>query len=363
MGIKVVVDTAGRRWAYDPAMIESVIRAATRTRMIRSRSKVVVTSDAWYLPSLYHLETDWSGFRAKVESDTALFLADCSWHLRNNPSGLSASLATMLDDAIRDHRWYEENLKRCAEDSVSSIERVTRSLEAGMTLLRVVRDGSAAVLVAVPAIALGAPALAGAVGITGVTTYTATGALAVGSTLKGAYTYQDSGNVGSAVISTTATFTVGMIGLGAISSIGAAATGGEKMAIAFLSTGKSAAASLGQAIIEGKDGRQLAATGLVALGSAALGTALGARLESSGFIAQVFWNSLLDVGGGVVGGAVVDSAKRGSASDPGDAASPGDAAVAPALALAPRGGNVHFLGVPASDAERFIERHVLRRLG
>jgi hypothetical protein len=104
--------------------------------------------------------------------------------------------------------------------------------QAGADAARVVRDLSAGTLV------VGATFLSGG---------TALAVLGGGSALKGTATYQDTGNVGAAMLDATATFTVGAIGIGAagaassattsvasrglMSRVGEAGTGGMRQAV------------------------------------------------------------------------------------------------------------------------------------
>jgi hypothetical protein len=310
---------------------------------------VVEHNAGLFLPTTYNLETNWAGYRSQLDSEAARFWAELEMSLRTNGNVCFGDLTGLVRSAINDQTWYAQQSLHCAERSEGSISRVVRNWELATSGMRFIRDGSATVLVVTAGVVM-APAgvaIAGTAGMTGVSMGTATTTLAAGSLMRGAFTYQDSGNVGSAVINATGTFTVGLIGLG---TAGAGLTQAQSGMVLAISSGGAGLTASGQAIVEGQNVRQVAVAGISAAGGQAFGGVLGSRIESLGLVTQVAISSGADLGSGRASSAVVESLGT----------SPGQ----PSRQSAPStGGRVDFLGLPSSSPQDFVRRYALRAVG
>lgn len=341
MPILSVTDPRGGVWLYNPDTIYAIVRAAVRTRLIRNRSRVVTENPGWFLPTTWHLETDWSGYRAEMDSEAARYWAEAQTQLRIAPATFFGTLVGLVSDAISDNAWYRNQQTTLNRRSMQNINRVVDNWETALTATRMVRDGSATVLIAAGAV-LAAPVGAGAAaaGAAGIGTGGATTLVAAGSVMRGAFTYQDTGNVGSAMINAVGSFTVGMIGVGGAAA-GAMSTA-EQATIILVSSGAQGATAAGQAVVEGKSMRQAAAAAAIGAGSQALGGVIGTRIGDLGFWTQVGIGAGLDLAGNQVQNRVVDSIGAPPSTPPAT------------------GGNIDFLGLPAAAAETYVRRYVLR---
>lgn len=345
----------GSTWAVDADNMYGLIRAAIRHRLIRQRSRVVEHSEAWYLPTTYNLETNWRNFRAELDRMSERYWDEAWQQLRVQPQVFQSTLATLMSEAATDLAWYQNESARCSQRSTASIDRVVGVWEGLYTGARITRDASATFLVVAAGIVMapaGAAAAAG-VGMTGISTGTAMTTLAAGSAMRGAFTYQDTGNVGSAALNATGTFVVGAIGIGAAGA-GAGTvvqmSRAEAGTLIAIQTGAAAVTSGGQALAEGKDIRVAATAAGVAGLSQLLGGAAGSRLESLSFINQARIGTALDMTGNALGNVASDAADRYIRT--------GSITQAPPAVR----GNVTHLGLPMSDAESEVRRCVLSRM-
>ncbi|GEM_PF-3313428 len=339
MTVQSSTDVHGRSWIYDPDVVYAIVRAAVRARIMRNRSRVVTENPAWYLPTTYYLDTNWQGYRPEMEAEAARYWQNAQLQLRRAPDTFFGSLIGLVNDAINDNNWHRNTSQDCMRRSSANIGRVVDNWETALTATRVVRDASATILI-VTAGVLVAPVGAGAaaaassgIGMGGATTM-----LATGSVMRGAFTYQDTGNVGSAMINAAGSFTVGMIGLGGAS---ATLTSAEAATVLVIGASAQGVTSGGQALVEGKSMEQAAAAALIGAGSQALGGVVGNRMGNLGFWTQVGTGTLIDVTGNQISNRVVD------------------AIGAPATPPAARG-NIDFLGLPAGASEAYVRQFAMR---
>lgn len=344
MPVYGVADGSGGVWAFDPDVIYGIVRAAVRARMIRQRSRVVTESHGLLMPTTYHVETNWNGFRQAYAAEAALMWAEAEMQLRTGPRNFFGTLVGLVNDAIVDDTWHRTQVASCSQRSSASISRVVDNWETALTTARIVRDASATILVVTAGLVM-APAgaaAAGAAGMTGISAGTATTTLAVGSAMRGAFTYQDTGNVGSAMVNATGTFVVGMIGISGASA--ATLTSGQQATILVIGSAAQGTTAGMQALVEGKSMRQAAVAAAVGAGSQALGGVVGARIESLGFVTQLAAGTVIDLGGNMASNAITD--RMGAAP-----------------AGAPRAaGNIDFLGLPRGQAEDYVRRYAMRQV-
>jgi len=332
------------RWVFNPDGIYLLIRAAVRAQIVRARSRVVTTDHGFLLPTTYCLETDWAGFRIEVERETARCWNDAQQQITLNPRLMRGTLLGLIADARRDITWVEEQRVSANSRSSSSIDSTVRGWETALTTARITRDASATILVVTAGVVSGGAgvALAAGAGMTGVSTGTAMTTLAVGSVMRGAFTYQDTGNVGSAVINTVGTFTVGAIGIGAA---GVAMSGAETGTIIIIQSAGAGTTSGLQALAEGQGARRAAMTAVASFGAGAISGTVGSQLGTMSLTTQISINGVADMMGNAAVGALT--------------ASPGNPLPMPVVR-----GSVDFGGLPARsrDDEMFVTRNCLFRL-
>jgi hypothetical protein len=340
----------GSIWAVDLDNMYGLIRASIRHALIRRRTRVVEHSESWYLPTTYNLETNWRGFQGELNSTCEQYWDEAWTRMRALPQNLQENLAALLSSGVDDLNWYQTENGRCSQRSTASIDRVVGVWEALYTGARITRDASATFLVVTAGIVMapvGAAAAAG-VGMTGISTGTAMTTLAAGSAMRGAFTYQDTGNVGSAVINAGGTFIVGAVGIGAAGSgLGTAVqmSRAESATLIAIQTGGAMITNGGMALAEGNSVRSAAAAAGVAGLSQLLGGAVGGRIDSMAFFGQAAIGTALDLAGNAAGNAASE------------AAGPRRGQPRPAVR-----GAVTYLGLPGSQAEAEVRRCVLAQL-
>jgi hypothetical protein len=138
--------------------------------------------------------------------------------------------------------------------------------------------------------------------MTGVSTGTAMTTLAVGSAMRGAFTYQDTGNVGSAAINAVGTFTVGAIGIGAAGAT--MSTADQATILVIQSTGQGMTTG-GQALVEGRSASDAARAAAVSAGFGFAGGAISSQVGNMSLVSQVAINGLADMAGNAAAGAVI----------------------------------------------------------
>ncbi|MFM2391697.1 MAG: hypothetical protein RLZZ437_3252 [Pseudomonadota bacterium] len=336
-----LTDDSGQAWAFNLDGMYLIIRSAVRTRLIRSRARMTEHNAGWFLPTTYNLEVNWSGYRAELDRETNRYWENCEMQLRTDPRPLMGSLVGLINDAVTDHNWFIDRTREASSRSTASIDRCVTNWDRAITGARFVRDGSATFLIVTAGIVSGGAGLAAATGagMTGVTTGTAMTTLAVGSGMRGAFTYQDTGNVGSAVLNASGSFIVGAIGIGGAS---ATLTSAETATLLVIGGAGSALTSGGQAIVEGKSMREAGMVAAISGISSVLGGVAGGRIDTMAFAVQAGVGTGLDLGGGVLANWATSPSER--------------------TPVPTRHGRLDFIGLPMSIAEQFVRSTALTRI-
>jgi hypothetical protein len=175
------------------------VRQYAYAQLLRQKSRTV-TESHWFGPDLITVETDFQAIRAEQEK--------LSQNLYNNlervslTSGKQAfdNLVIMRAEMDQYSNDFREMQRAASHKTMANVERSVSRAQTGLQVATTVRDLSATTLVVGAAFLSGGAALA---------------TLGAGSTLKGTARYQESGNVGSAILEASGTFVVGMIGMAA----------------------------------------------------------------------------------------------------------------------------------------------------
>jgi hypothetical protein len=351
-----VHDQRGQHWLLNQLGLWILVREYLHATLLLGRARTV-RQDRWFGPDLVSVDINFDGFRREKDDQTPLFhdrhvdmiLADCQTAFRE--------LTQVREETVRSTRRLREMQQAASSETMGNIDRSVRRGEIGAEGARVVRDLSAGVLV------VGATFLSGG---------TALAVLGGGSALKGTGTYQDTGNVGAAMLDATATFTVGAIGIGAA----AASTTNAASAVArpglMARAGQATTGGMRQAITD--HARQQGAIVLVGAGlnaqfELANGLVQGRTMEESVRSAGTRFGT--DVASGLVLGPVLDRCALPiavrlvtdtAANRAADAlVTPGNN-MAQQVARAPaRARNLMDAGATGNDAGEFIREHVLVR--
>lgn len=324
----VVVDAQGRRWGVNKDGVYLMLRAALRAEKVRARSQVTSIDNGFLLPTTFVFETDWNGLRADVDQETTVFYLEAANRLARNPEEMRANLLGMIGRGRADFNAVEAMRRRANRQSSESISNNVSGWETALTVAQFVRDTSATILV------VGAGMLSGGA---------AFGVLGAGSVLRGTATYQDTGNVGAAVINGTGTFLVGMVGIGGGNP---ALARSEQIQLMFVGSGLQGGVQGAQSLVEGKTPKQALQQAAVAAGFNLLGSAVGARIDTMSFTTRIVVGGVIDTSGNALTAAVVPSP-------------PAQAIARPSVQ-----GNLDYAGIPFDPAtdDLYLAQNCLRRL-
>ncbi|GLS88717.1 hypothetical protein GCM10010873_36910 [Cypionkella aquatica] len=324
----VVVDDRGQRWGVNQEGVYLMLRAALRAEKIRARSQITSVENGLLLPTTYLFETDWAGLRADVDQETNTFYLDAAARLARDPASMRANLLGMIGRGRTDFNAVEAMRRRATRQSSASISSNVEGWETALSVAQFVRDTSATILV------VGAGLLSGGA---------AFGVLGAGSVLRGTATYQDTGNVGAAVINGSGTFIVGMVG---IAGGNPALARSEQIQVMFVGSGLQGGVQGMQSLVEGKTPKQALQQAAVSAGFNLLGSAVGGRIENMSFSTRLVVGGVIDTTGNALTAATVPT--------------PAPQAIArPAVT-----GNLDFAGIPFDPAadELYLAQNCLRRL-
>ncbi len=193
-----ITDDTGRSWAVDQMGLWMLCRQYVFARLVYERTHVDIESH-WFGPDVHNVTTDFgNGFNAARDNDSQHLYASLTEASLRDGATVFADLVRMKQETVLYTDRVRTLQQRASHATMESIDRNVRAGEIGVEVSRWVRDISASVLV------VGATFLSGGAAL---------GALGAGSTLKGTATYQDTGNVGAAVLQGTGTFVVGMVSI------------------------------------------------------------------------------------------------------------------------------------------------------
>jgi hypothetical protein len=167
-------------------------------KLVSERTHVDIESH-WFGPDVHNVTTDFdNGFNAERDHRSQQLYADLTQASLRNGATVFENLVRIKQETVLYTDQVRTLQRRASHATMESIDRNVRVAGYGLTAATWVRDISASVLV------VGATFLSGGAAL---------GVLGAGSALKGTATYQDTGNVGAAVLQGTGTFVVGMISI------------------------------------------------------------------------------------------------------------------------------------------------------
>lgn len=192
-------DDRGQAWNVNQMGLWLLVREYLHASMLRARARTV-RETKFIGPDLVTVEINFDGLRAaKDQQAPQTFDSICRSMLKDGGACFN-DLVQMRQETTHSSDELKRMQRDASRETMGNIERSVSRGEIGQQAATVVRDLSATTLV------VGATFLSGG---------TALAVLGGGSALKGTATYQDTGNVGAAMIDASATFAVGAIGIGA----------------------------------------------------------------------------------------------------------------------------------------------------
>ena len=198
-------DRRGRGWCVDLDRVSQILYSEVFSYEKKRRATRVEEDNGIY-PDTVRIEIDYHNMRSVVRARATREYQRFVDTLSNDGSAAYAMLVTARTQAVESDAYVRRRQRRAASETAQNLNRAVRTAETGLAVARFIRDTSASVLIIGSTVIPGAtPAL---VALTG------------GSLLQGYGTYQDTGNVGAAVIQASTSFVFGLVPLGFTSLAG-----------------------------------------------------------------------------------------------------------------------------------------------
>ncbi|MEQ9569234.1 MAG: hypothetical protein RLN75_03505 [Longimicrobiales bacterium] len=245
----VMVETSTGAYAVSPALVRRVAYQSAYYRAKDGSKTRKTVDEGFLLPTTYHYEFDFKGATRKghqAEDDMASHLDRLLVEgERNQEVGRSTGLGGKLEELRQELVWREKvgrlakesttaALKAASRQSMQNIDRTVGRWETATAVATFTRDLSADVFIVCAGTLSGGAALAG---------------LGAGSFAKGAFKYQDTENVGAAILEGTFSFVTGVIPVPGAAKVGR----GQHYAIVASKTKLEATGKFAVALVEGKD--------------------------------------------------------------------------------------------------------------
>lgn len=213
MAWESIVGDVGEIWAVNPDGVASIIRAYCRSEAL-ARQKIHKDNSP-FPPHMYTVDVDWKVVRNEVDALSKELIL--RWDYSNSARLQFQTLVEYRAQTLANEATFHRLMQSATHQTFESMDKAVSMGESGVKYARMVRDGSAAIVVAGATVVTGG----GAAGL---------GLLAAGSGLKGLGKYQDTGNVGAAAIEASTEFVGGIFDLGPVSkAIAGAGSVGRKI--------------------------------------------------------------------------------------------------------------------------------------
>lgn len=197
-------DEGGRNWQINQFGLWLLVRQYLHAELVLSNSRTE-TTHRWFYPDIVNVNVDFRAVRRQKDDLAPRMYDEIA---RESIRAGEVAMRRIVDMRRNTDAYttsFRNRMQSASHQTMGNIDHAVRIGEAGAATARVVRDISAGVLVA------GATFLSGGAALS---------VLGAGSGLKGVSTYQDTGNVGAALLDATGTFVVGAIPIGAMASRG-----------------------------------------------------------------------------------------------------------------------------------------------
>lgn len=254
-------------FAIDWAMCVQIIRSHNRSRAQLQYARVVRESQiglnplSWGMPDLQYVDVDWETVRDETESRTlseAFSLGASATMERRGVDQLVSTLSDMQQDTHRAVAAFRGMQSDASERTWMHINESVATYQEWVSAFKTIRDVSGSFLIGAATVATGGAAGAALVG----------GGL--GTALKTTAKYQDTGNLGSALIEASQNIIVCVVP----AARGVELVGREKVLKLILS----GVADSGKALLEGREVSTAVLEGATAMLTSAGGDKLKAAL-------------------------------------------------------------------------------------
>lgn len=268
-------------------------------QLIRRRSRIVRETHV-FGPDLISVETDFHGISRERDQLSHPLYTRLERETVQDAERVRARLIQMRREI---HQWVQsvKQMQRSAShETMQNIERSVRRGERGIQVATAVRDLSATTLVVGSAFLSGGASLA---------------VLGGGSVLRGTGTYQDTGNIGSAVLDASSTFVVGAIPVAGAAMVEQQAArsavtmmsrvtpsglnAGQQVTVLVVGSAISATSEGGQAFLDGQNAQQALRAATARFGIDVLSGGMCGRFDRRAFpvVARLATDGLMSITG------------------------------------------------------------------
>ncbi|MDA8586556.1 hypothetical protein N9L47_09870 [Rhodobacteraceae bacterium] len=201
-------DESGRAWQVNQDGLYAISRGSVRAKSAKDSTREFVSGEGWFDgPRMVELRTDWGKVNRVCTVTAQQRYDEMAREIMLHPENSARNLAAMVAETRSNQNYIRDQQQRTTDGNMAAVTRHVTNWEHAVTATRFVRDTSWTVLILLSAIPTGGTsAMAG-------TATTASFGLTVGSVGRGQAVYQDTGNVGAAVINGAGSFITGAIGL------------------------------------------------------------------------------------------------------------------------------------------------------
>lgn len=277
MAWEFVLDKADREWRVERNAMYALVRDHVRAVETRRRAVRKAVSQGLFLPTLTNIEIDYNGLRDEVDQESRRWWSDTQDRItRMRGEDFFAELVSMRKEARSKNDEIESMQREAMRETQLSINATVDNLEAGKKVAEFIRNLSATTLV------VGAGIISGGAGFV---------ALGAGAGLKGVGKFQDTGNVGAAVLEGTSNIVVGAVGI---------AGKGVEGAKTLLVVGSAIDGAMDgvKALVDGQSSKTALLQGFAKFGIQMLGGRL--QIDKLGLWSQVAISMAVDQGLGMI---------------------------------------------------------------
>lgn len=277
MAWEFVLDKADRQWRVERNAMYALVRDHVRAVETRRRAVRKAVSQGLFLPTITSVEIDYNGLRDEVDQESRRWWSDTQDRItRMHGEDFFTELVSLRKEAREKNDEIEAMQREAMRDTQLSINSTVDGLEAGKKVAEFVRDLSATTLV------VGAGIISGGAGFA---------VLGAGAGLKGVAKFQDTGNVGAAVLEGTSNIVVGAVGI---------AGKGVEGAKTLLVVGSAIDGTMDgvKALVDGQSGQTALVKGFAKFGVQMLGGRL--QIDKLGLWSQVGISTAVDLGLGMI---------------------------------------------------------------
>lgn len=314
MGWIDITTDRGTHWQVNQDGLYLMARASARAALARRYTSERRSGEGWFDgPVLVEIHTDWGRVNRETDRTASDLYNTLARETMINPENSVRNFAHIVAETRLNQTYLRELQQRTMSGNMANINRHVNNWENAIAVTRFIRDAAWTTLVVLAAVPTGGASAAGGGGALAMSSGMRVTALGLGSIGRGQATYQDTGNVGAAMVSGSGTFITGAIGLPP--GPGAALSSGNQAILLGVQTTSAGGFAGLQSLVEGKSGETAAWQAVSAAGfNLAGGLMSGTQVfENMSVPVQLTVQIGADMAGNAVGNAIGDA---GTASPP-----------------------------------------------